>query len=98
MQSQAAHRAAQEQGAGVAHKRLGRMEIVGEEGSQAAQQSRREQGQVHSPRRNGNNGEKCHHRNGDAGGQAVDAVGEIHRIDAPTMTNMANTMYTMGWT
>ena len=78
------HRAAQKQGAGVAHKDLGRVEIIAQKAAQAAQQCRRERGKAPMCRGlgKGDHREKEHDRHGNAAGQTVDAVGQIDRVDA----------------
>ena len=81
--AQGRHRAAQEQAARVAHKDLGRMVVVDKERRQPAGHRRREQGlgPLALPQKSGH-GKKYHHHKGHASGQAVDAVGQVHRVDA----------------
>ena len=59
------------------------MVVVDEEGRKAPRHGRREQGldAAGAPQGAGH-GEEHHHHKGDAGGQAVDTVGQVHRIDA----------------
>ena len=77
-----ADRAAQEEGAGVAHEDLRRVEVVAEEAQEAADQRGGEDGQLRLLDADGRHQEEDHDRDGDAGGQAVDAVGQIHCVDA----------------
>ena len=77
----AADRAPQEQGAGVPHKGLGGVEVVAEEAAQSPQQGRGEDGKLRLLHGDGRHQEEDHHRHGDARGQTVDAVGEVHRVD-----------------
>ena len=83
----AADRAAEKQGAGVAHKDLGRMEVVAEEARQAARDGGRKQGQ----RRASRNwcptytevaAKKTMTGMRHAGGEAVDAVRQVDCVDA----------------
>ena len=76
-----AHRAAQEQGARVSHEHLGGVEVIDQEGGQPSGHGGGGGDQVAAAVP----GRHCHieehHRNGDAGSQAVHPVGEVHRID-----------------
>ena len=80
---QGCHCAAQKQAAGVPHEHLGRVVVIDEEGCQPSRHSRREQSldAVGAPEDAGY-GEERHHHKGDAGSQPVDAVGQIHSVDA----------------
>ena len=80
---QGRHRTAQKQAAGVPHEDLGGVVVIDEEGRQPSRQSRREQSldAVGAPEDAGY-GEERHHHKGDAGSQAVDAVGQVHGVDA----------------
>src|SRR5699024_1356259 len=53
-----------------------------QEAQQAAGQGRREQGEGVAAPEIGRGGEEDHHRRRDAGGQAVDSVGQVDGIDA----------------
>src|SRR5699024_6116118 len=70
------------QGTRIPHEHLGRVPVVEQVGNEAAHQSRRQQSQVVALHAERGGGEEHHYRDGDAGGKAVDAVGEVHRIDA----------------
>ena len=82
--AQSRHGAAQKQAAGIAHEGLGRMVIIDEKRRQAAGQRRRKQGHgtgLPVPQKTGDRKENHDHK-GDAAGQAVDAVRQVHSVDA----------------
>ena len=58
------------------------MEVVAEEGCEAARDRRGEQGQRRAAVDIGRRGEEDHDRDGHAARKAVDAVGEVHGVDA----------------
>ncbi|MPN07308.1 hypothetical protein SDC9_154574 [bioreactor metagenome] len=75
------HRAAQKQAAGISHKCLCRVAVVDKERRQPPRQSGGNQAQAPKGR-DGGPGKKHHHHKGDAGGQPVDSVRQVHGIDA----------------
>ena len=77
---QAAHRAAQKQRTGVAHKHLGGMEVIDQEAKQTAHQRRRQLGRTDMAPLPCNHRIEHHHGNGNGGGQAVYSVGKVHCI------------------
>ena len=91
--SQRRHRAAQKQGAGVAHEHLGGIVVIQQKAHQTPEQRRAEQTQlsvIHRQRRQHQilghiaaalpREESCH-RQRDAAGQAVDPVGDVDGVD-----------------
>ena len=80
-EGQAAHGDAQEEGAGVAHKDLGGVVVIEEEGAQAAEEGAAEDPQVVDAPVPGHSGEEGGHGQGDAGAQAVHAVGDVDGVD-----------------
>ena len=76
-----ADHAPQEQGAGIAHKRLGGMPVEFQKGQQAAHQGRRQDSRVHPVHGHGGKGEEQQHRNGHGAAQAVHAIGEVYGVD-----------------
>ena len=78
----AAHRAAEIQRAGVAHKRLGGVEIIEQEAAERADKRRRERGKAPLLCRHGHEREEQHHGKRHARGKAVDAVRQVDGVDA----------------
>ena len=82
-EGQAAHRAPQEQGAGVPHEHLGRMEVIDEEGRQSPRQGGGHDDQVGAAIPGGHRHIANHHRDGHSGGQTVHPVGEVDGVHRP---------------
>ena len=79
-EGQSAHRSPQKERASVAHKDLGGVEVIDQESAQPTEQPGGEDPQLQLPPEAGHGGEKEHHGHGDAGDQAVDAVGDIDGV------------------
>ena len=77
----AAHGAAQKQGAGIPHEHLGGIEIVNEEAQNASGQSGGKGPHAALIPPGSQQGEEDGHRQGHRARQAVQAVGEVHRVD-----------------
>ena len=75
------HRAPQKEGAGVPHEHLGRVGVEEQEGQQPPQQRRREDAQLGVAPPGGDGDKEQGHRDGHRGGQAVQPVGDVHRVD-----------------
>ena len=74
------HRPAQSQGTGVPHEALGRVMVVNEKAQAAAHNGQGKQGFRQEMAGKADIGKSQHHRNGYAGSQSIQAVGQVHRI------------------